>query len=615
VDGFIRGRGFFDLRVNFDDQLLGEARIKQLNAKNVLIDPDASSYDPDEWAEVFVTKWLTLSEVERAYGKRASNELDAVGGMHSHRYDTADWLPDTFGGENTWGGYDSFREADRRRIYRVIERQYKELKWADHFVDVNTGDMREIPDNWERARIAFVMDEYGLGLYRKKIHKIRWTVSTDQLLFHDDISPYRHFTPIPFFPFFLHGTTLGIVENLISPQELLNKALSQELHVVNTTANSGWKLKQGSLQNMTEEDLEERGAEDGLLLVLNNPADADKITPNSIPTGLDRVSFKADESLKEVSMVSDSMRGFDRSDVAAKAIKAKQARGTVSLAPVLDNLDQTRRIMVRNVTDVWQHYYTEDRVIQMTGREMGAEPEEIAINQVTPEGEVVNDLTVGEYDAVLITVPARETYEQSQFQEAIELRQLGIPVPDDILIEHSHLNRKTEIAKRIKKLNGGEEPSEKQLQQQEQLAELEMRAKEAEVEEREADAQLKQANAALSVARANTEMAQAQAAGNAGNEEAQKLMIEREKMALEREKTLEGIRNDRMAMLADINLKRETAEAELEIKREELAASIEMKRKESAAKAAATKQVASASATAKRTPTTPTSMEKKSNAR
>jgi uncharacterized membrane protein YqiK len=259
---------------------------------------------------------------------------------------------------------------------------------------------------------------------------------------------------------------------------------------------------------------------------------------------------------------------------------------------------------------VWQHYYTEDRVIQMTGREIGAETEEISINQVTPEGEVVNDLTVGEYDAVLITVPARETYEQSQFQEAVELRQLGIAIPDDILIEHSHLNRKTEIAKRLKKLNGGEEPSEKQLQQQQQLAELEMRAKEAEVEEREADAQLKQANAALSVARANTEMAQAQAAGGAGNEEAQKLMIERERMTLEREKTLEGIRNDRMVMLADINLKRETAEAELEIKREELAASIEMKRKESAAKAAATKQVASASATAKKTPT---STEKKSN--
>ena len=588
AEGFIRSRGFIDLRADFSDHMQGEARIKLLNSKNVLIDPDASSYDPDDWSEVYVTKWLTERELEGTYGKGAAQELASLGGASfRHRYDTADWLPDTFGGEDVWGAYDSFRQLDKRRIYRIIERQMKEAQWVECFVNQTTGDMRDIPDTWDRNRISHVMQQYGLGVYRKRKDKIRWTVSTDTLTLHDEISPYKHFTTIPYFPFFLHGKTIGIVENLISPQEVLNKSISQELHVINTTANSGWKVKSGSIQNMTMEELEERGAEDGLVLELDDINSVDKISPNQIPTGLDRVSFKADEALKEVSMVSDSMRGFDRADVAAKAIQAKQARGTVSLAAPFDNLDQTRRILARNTVDLWQHFYTEERVIQMAGRSLTDENQDITLNQVTPEGRVVNDLTIGEYEAVITTVPARETFEQSQFQEALEMRQAGIAIPDDVLIEHSHLNRKSEIAKRIKELNGGGEPTEQEQQMRQQLAQLELAEKQAEVKKTEADTQLKQANAALSAARAQTELTESQQ--GQGNEQAMQISLEREKLALDRERAAGELQLKRMDVIASIQLQREKLEAELALKRHESAATLELKEKESAAKQAAMK--------------------------
>ena len=58
----------------------------------------------------------------------------------------------------------------------------------------------------------------------------------DNVVLHDDWSPYKHFTVVPYFPVFVHGHTLGMVENLLDPQEILNKVSSQELHIVNTTA-------------------------------------------------------------------------------------------------------------------------------------------------------------------------------------------------------------------------------------------------------------------------------------------------------------------------------------------------------------------------------------------
>jgi hypothetical protein len=56
------------------------------------------------------------------------------------------------------------------------------------------------------------------------------------------------------------------------------------------------------------------------------------------------------------------MQGFDREDVAAKAIQAKRQAGSTNLAKPLDNLDRTDFILARNVLDLVQEFYTEERL-------------------------------------------------------------------------------------------------------------------------------------------------------------------------------------------------------------------------------------------------------------
>ena len=567
ADGFIRSRGFFDVRIRFDDQFRGEVRIKHENSKNVLIDPDADTYDPDEWKEVFLTKWLTLTDIELLYGKRYASELRAR--PHTafvHAYDSVDWVPDSFGGMKQAWGAEFSEDEERRRIFRVIERQYRELRTVEFFADLETGDMRPVPERWDEERIRYVRNQLGLEVIRKPTQVVWWRVTVDDILLHDAQSPYRHFTVVPFFPFFRHGDTIGIVENLISPQDLLNKSLSQQLHIVNTTANSGWIFKSGSLANMTAEELQERGGEDGLIIeTTTTPKDIEKIQPNQVPSGLDRLSYMADESLKEVSMVSDSMRGFDRADVAAKAIQAKQMRGTVSMAKAFDNLAMTRKLLARNVLDLFQSFYDEQRTIQITGKNLTDQSEELVINQLTPEGTIVNDLTLGEYAVVVSTVPSRQDFESSQFTEALEMRQLGIAIPDDVLVEHSHLNRKTEIAERIKLLNGGTEPTENE----QRLAELEMQLKELETQEKQAEIQLKMTNAQLNQAKAQKE-----AAAETGSQ------AEMVKAAAEREKKLADVQIAREKLQAELQLKQEELKAEIQMQWEKIKAEIELKKAE-----------------------------------
>ena len=509
ADGCIRSRGFLDVRLSFNDSMQGEVCIENLNSKNVIVDPDAEHYDPDTWNDVFVTKWMTADDIAVLYNPEDAEALrNREQSFFPYGYDSIQSRRDRFGERFNPMYNGTYDESSVMRNIRVIERQYRLLDKQKHFLSPETGDMRAIPKDFDRNKIAWFVEKFGFRVVPKLVHRIRWVTVADNFILHDDWSPYKHFTPVPYFPYFRYGNTIGLVENLLGPQEILNKVLSQELHVVNTTANSGWKVKTGSLTNMTTQELEQRGAETGLVLEFNgSPDDIEKIQPNQIPTGLDRISYKAEESIKSISGVSDSMQGFDREDVSAKAIQQKRQAGGTNLAKPLDSLVRSDFILARNVLDLVQEFYTEERLLTITHDKMTGESETIAINQPNPEPqtedegtpyqEILNDLTLGEYDVVISSVPQRETLEDSQFEQAMALREAGIMIPDDVLIGSSRLLDKKEI---IEKMNAQANSPEAQKQR-----ELALRGQEAEVIKTEAEAQNKTADTGLRQAKTQSE--------------------------------------------------------------------------------------------------------------
>jgi hypothetical protein len=494
ADGIIGSRGYLDIRLDFNDQMQGEVRYEVLNPKNVIPDPDADQYDPDTWGDVFVTKWVTADDIAVLYNKEDAEYLrNREQSFYTYGYDSMDTRRDRFGTEVNPAWHNGQDDSNVLRNLRLIERQYRKLDKQKHFVEVATGDMRAIPESFDRDRIAFFVQKFGFKVVTKLVRRIRWTCVCDNVVLHDDWSPYKHFTPVPYFPHFRRGTTIGLVENLTGPQELLNKVTSQELHVLNTTANSGWKVKTGTLVNMSIEELEQRGAQTGLVVEVTDLEGIEKITPNSTPQGLDRMSFKAEESIKSISGVSDSMQGFDREDVAAKAIQEKKKSGTTNLVKPLDQLDRFDHFVARNTLDIVQEFYTEPRILTITTDQLTGETEEVGINQVDPAtGEVVNDLMLGEFGVVITSIPHKETLEDSQFDQAVALRELGVPIPDSVLIKASRLQDKADILKEMEAISNGEAAQKKAATQQ-ALDEATVRKTEAEATAKAADAGLKQA--------------------------------------------------------------------------------------------------------------------------
>lgn len=581
ADGIISSRGFYDVRLDFTDSVHGEVRITQLNPKNVLIDSDAEGYDPDTWNDVIITKWLSIDQIESLYGKKVADkislDMSRVNGGNNSDIDDARDRFGTTKGVYVPEGMDP--DPSVARSVRVVERQHRVLTNLQVFTDRATGDVRNVPDGWDKERISQHLEANPhLEVQKRPGTRIRWTVVAGNEVLHDTWSPYRHFTVVPYFPHFRRGRTVGLVENLIGPQELLNKVRSQELHVINTSANSGWIVKANALKNMSLAELEQRGAQTGLVVEVEDIGALSKISPNQVPSGLDRVSYKAEEDIKSISGVSDYMSGFAREDVAAKSVRANQQSGQANLAKVMDNLNRSDHMLARTVLAMVQEYYTEERMIYITSDRITNRTEELAVNQVTPEGHIVNDLTLGEYAVVVTNQPERDTFEETQLDQMIAMRQeLGIQIPDSYLIRASRLRDKAEI---IEALEGSDNSPEAQQQ-----AQLQMRMSEAEASIREAEAMKKQAEAELTQVRTQKEMVQIEA-------EMAKLQNGGVEPGAEMDNPMAELEADMMKFEAEIQLKREQFMAELALKREQMEAELALKQQQVQQDAAIKQQAA-----------------------
>jgi hypothetical protein len=461
ADGIVQRRGYFEFRLDFDDNLRGEIRLDSLDPMDVIPDPDAKTYDPDGWKDVIITRWWTLDEIEGHYGKAKRRKVEEkLDGLAEEDWGEADLdgvRRARIGGDSDEpvGSLYEFVEKDgedaRATIsVRIVDRQH----WRTTMTKVAvypTGDIRIIEDATP-AQLQHARAQ-GAIILNRPMRRVRWTVSTAcDVLLHDDWSPFRHFSIIPFFPFFHRGRMVSLVDNLVGPQEMLNKAASQFLHVINTTANSGWIVQAGSLTNMDTDDLETEGAKTGLVLEYSKEYEAPvKITPNTIPSGIDKLITLGSEKIRMVSGISDAMKGNTPASASGVAIQSLQFGSQLSLSVPLDNMARTRRFVGQRFLEMIQAHMTEPQIFRIT--ETGANGEkkssDLPINWTGENGEMLNNLTIGEYDAVVTTQPSQVTFQNSQFQQAVELRKLLPEFPGDVLVRYSSLADKRDILEQM----------------------------------------------------------------------------------------------------------------------------------------------------------------------
>ena len=508
-DGLIQDRGYFYYYMDFSDNLEGEVREEVLDPTDVILDPGARDYDPSTWNEVFISRWMTPDEIGALYGPEFRDQVELAAANGTFGHDSLEWEAPNFGGDHynseTFFQPDA-EEVKRVKRVRVIERQYRKLTRTAFFVDRPTGDMRRVPEGWQKERIEQFAFQNELDLIWKPERRVRVTITADKLILHDGWSLFSRIAVVPFFPYFRRGRPFGVVRNLIDPQDMLNKVTSQELHVVNTTANSGWMFQTGSLVNMDRDDLVQRGSQTGLVLEVAEGAEMPvKIQPNQIPTGLAEIGAKAGTFFREISGVNEAQLGTERSD-SSKALDSRKQGGMVQQEIIFDNLARTRELRAEIMLEMVQNYYTETRLIQVFSKNEDGDTvqSELTVNepmeQIDPGTQeavefIRNDLTLGEYSVTITTVPRRETYDEGLFDQLFQMREVGVQIPDHVMLEHSSLPDKEDVVDIVKQIQGLAAPTPQELERQAQIENLELRLLGAQVMNEEAHAIERKANA------------------------------------------------------------------------------------------------------------------------
>lgn len=463
LDGVIQQRGYFDLRMSYDDNEHGELSLDVLDPLDVLPDPDARHYDPDRWADVITTRWLTKFEIEQFYGKAAADEVVARAGAY---LDQDNWtsehgvertgfgrLPAGYHNTGCWYGEGGWRR------YRMLERQSNEYvntlvgKWPG-------GDFRSV-EGLDRERIAWLIQN-GVVIMKRRMRRVRWEVVAPEVTLFDQLSPYEHFTIVPFFPYFRRGRTIGMLDNAVSPQEVLNKFVSSFEEIISSTANSGWQSEQDQFTNMTDDEFTDHGSDTGLVLIRKkNTPPAQKIEPNKVPPGTIELISLAHNNFRGVTGVDENLSGIGKDDLSGIAIQSRQFAAQQQLALVLDSMRQTRMILARNGLSNIQRFMVAEQVFRITEMDQfGIErrvPLEVNVEQ--DDGTVLNDLTVGEYDVAVSETPMAVTFDNSHFEQIKAMKlELGVNIPDSVVLRYSTLPDKEEIAKAIAEQSGAPDP-------------------------------------------------------------------------------------------------------------------------------------------------------------
>lgn len=447
ADGMIQQRGFYDLRINFDTNIMGDIECCELDPLDVIIDPDAQSYDPERWQDVITIRYLTVDDIEQLYGAKKAKEVDQMLSSIMN----AD-LDEDYEGRSRFGNIEDavFRDdyTDETGIKRVlvIDRQSRRLDLQKVIVYPH-GDIVPM-EGMSEEQIASAENEGGC-CSKRMAKRIRWTVSTADVLLHDDWSPYRTYTIVPYFPYFRRGRTRGMVDNARSPQEAHNKLASQVVQILGSTANGGYFVEEGSLTNMSTADLENVGAKTGIVVEYKKGSTRpEKINANQLPTGFEKILERNENSIKSITGMSDAVQGQDGRSISGVAKQSDQYQGQAQLGGPINNLARTRHLFSLKLLELIQDFYTAHRIVMITDESDIANVQHVplGINEPGPAGEILNDLTLGEYDVIATDAPTQATFNDNQFSQAMEMKGEGIQIPDTFIIEMSSLSKKNEIA-------------------------------------------------------------------------------------------------------------------------------------------------------------------------
>lgn len=450
----ITGMNLLQVWVDYrNDPISGDIKIDNCSYNGFLIDPFFRKPDLSDcngvWKRTFVTKREALSLLPNK-----EEDIIQLAGLDSRD-----------------GKFQFMPESYNFSVYNLLtydEYYYRDYRQARILVDTQTGETVEWKHDDEDRLKQFLKLYPQITVLKQEIPTVKLAIVVQGKVMYDGPQPAGldcyPFVPVlgyyrpelPYFPFRIQG----IVRGLRDAQYLYNRRRLIELDILESQINSGWKFKENALVNPEHVFLEGQGRS----LALKEEAamtDVEKIQPAQVPPSMIQLSELLGAEISQISGVNEELLGSATDDKAGVLSMLRQGAGLTTLQVLFDQLDSSQKQLGKIIIKLIQNNFTPGKVKRILNQD--------------PSPEFYNK-TFGKYDAAVEEGLNTTTQKQMQFAQLLQLRELGVPVPDETLIESATIQNKKELIDAIKaQSQAAQQSAQQSAQLQNQLLDAEIK--------------------------------------------------------------------------------------------------------------------------------------------
>lgn len=429
LDGVTGNKGWLGLGINYDDDpVSGDIEVAKVSPFDMREDPDAKEYDLNRSGKFVIRDyWMDKESIILNYPLKESDIK--LGGLEI----------DPASGDMT---------ADPE--HSDIRWRVRECWWKQHekrliLINAVTGEIRPIsPDSVE---VAKAVSEKSKIWYFKEwvVPVLKKTVTVGNVVLEDISDPYNGVTSFPYYrfcPYWVDGYVMGVSQNLIGPQQEVNKRRSQALHNLNQTANSGFKVKK--VLNDYDKHLAKFGSTPGVVLDKSKAGgEIERLEPAPLSEGHITSSQLSAEDMKEISGANPDLLGhLDGNQVeSGRAIELRQAQGMKVVEVLFDNFSRTQKLITLGLVDMVRHtdVYSDEEILSL-----------VSEKNMDVDLSLLRNRKIGKYGIKVEASSSSPTARYSNFQSLMDIVNLFPDrIPPEVVIENSDLANKETIIDKI----------------------------------------------------------------------------------------------------------------------------------------------------------------------
>jgi len=442
-----------------DDPVSGSIRVDNCAYNTFIIDPYFKRTDLSDCNNIWKRSYLSKNKVISLMpdNKKEINELSG-----KYTDDKFSFMPEVL-------------NTNKEGLFSYDEYYYLDSRKQTLLVDSTTGETMDWQNETEvgdQELSEFLRLYPDITLVEQNIPTVKLAILINGSLMYDGENPLGidKYPFIPVLSYFQPSLSTysmrvqGVVRGLRDAQFLYNRRKAIEDDILSSQVNSGYIYKEDALVNPDDVFLAGQGK--GIALKATaQMTDVQPIQPGQISPSMFQLSEQYAREIMEISGANEELLGSAVDDKAGILSMLRQGAGLTTLQPLFDSLDHAQKLLGSVMLDAIQANYTPGKVKRI----IEEEPSQQFYNKA-----------FGKYDAAIEEGFDTTTQRQTQFAQLLHLKEIGVPIPDETLVEAATLQNKTKLIEAI---------------QQQQQAQQQAQQKQEEAAQRFQEAQTNLANA------------------------------------------------------------------------------------------------------------------------